>query len=53
MGVELILRDPVATIENNINGTEAVLHFAVRSGKRVLITSSSEVYGKTSKMPFG
>jgi len=53
VGVELILRDPVATIENNINGTEAVLHFAVRSGKRVLITSSSEVYGKTSKMPFG
>lgn len=53
VGVELILRDPVATIETNINGTEAVLRFAVRYGKRVLITSSSEVYGKTSKMPFG
>ena len=53
VGVELILRDPVATIETNVNGTEAVLHFAVRYGKRVLITSSSEVYGKTTKMPFG
>jgi len=52
VGVELILRDPVATIETNVNGTEAVLHFAVRYGKRVLITSSSEVYGKTTKMPF-
>lgn len=52
VGVALIVRDPVGTIETNINGTEAVLHFAVRYGKRVLITSSSEVYGKTTKMPF-
>lgn len=52
VGVELIIRDPVGTIETNINGTEGVLHFAVRYGKRLLITSSSEVYGKTAKMPF-
>ncbi|MBI4514597.1 MAG: GDP-mannose 4,6-dehydratase [Deltaproteobacteria bacterium] len=52
VGVELIVRDPVGTIETNINGTEAVLRFAVRYGKRVLVTSSSEVYGKTAKLPF-
>lgn len=52
VGVELIVRDPVGTIETNINGTEAVLRFAARHGTRVLLTSSSEVYGKTTKMPF-
>jgi len=52
VGVELIVRDPVGTIETNINGTEAVLRFAVRYGKRVLVTSSSEVYGKTARLPF-
>jgi UDP-glucose 4-epimerase len=52
VGVELILDDPVRTIETNINGTSAVLRFAVRYGKRVLLTSTSEVYGKTAKMPF-
>lgn len=52
VGVELIVRDPVRTIETNINGTEAVLRLAVRYGKRVLVTSTSEVYGKAQKMPF-
>lgn len=52
VGVELIVRDPVGTIETNINGTEAVLHFAVRYGKRVLVASTSEVYGKAAKLPF-
>src|SRR5580658_1698029 len=52
VGVELILHDPVHTIETNINGTSTVLRFAVRYGKRVLLTSTSEVYGKTAKMPF-
>jgi len=52
VGVELIVRDPVRTIETNINGTEAVLRFAVRYGKRVLLTSTSEVYGKSQSMPF-
>jgi UDP-glucose 4-epimerase len=52
VGVNLILEDPVRTIETNINGTEAVLKFGVRYGKRVLVASTSEVYGKASKMPF-
>jgi UDP-glucose 4-epimerase len=52
VGVELILRDPVHTIENNILGTRAVLQLAVRYGKRVLLTSTSEVYGKSVKLPF-
>jgi len=52
VGVELIVRDPVGTIETNINGTEAVLRFAVRYGKRVLVASTSEVYGKAAKLPF-
>ncbi len=52
VGVELIVRDPVRTIETNINGTAAVLRFAVRYGKRVLLTSTSEVYGKAAKTPF-
>jgi UDP-glucose 4-epimerase len=52
VGVELIVHDPVRTIETNISGTAAVLRFAVRYGKRVLLTSTSEVYGKAAKMPF-
>src|SRR5580658_8888820 len=51
VGVELILHDPVHTIETNINGASTVLRFAVRYGKRVLLSSTSEVYGKTAKMP--
>ncbi|HTT65165.1 MAG TPA: NAD-dependent epimerase/dehydratase family protein [Bryobacteraceae bacterium] len=52
VGVQLIVSDPVRTIETNIAGTAAVLRFAVRYGKRVLLTSTSEVYGKAAKMPF-
>lgn len=52
VGVQLIVSDPVRTIETNISGTAAVLRFAVRYGKRVLLTSTSEVYGKAAKMPF-
>lgn len=52
VGVQLIVDDPVHTIETNINATQAVLDRAVRYGKRVLITSTSEVYGKGTKMPF-
>jgi UDP-glucose 4-epimerase len=52
VGVELIVRDPVRTIETNIMGTAQVLHHAVRYGKKVLITSTSEVYGKSSQLPF-
>lgn len=52
VGVNLIIQDPVHTIETNILGTEAILRAALRYGCRVLISSTSEVYGKGSKTPF-
>jgi len=52
VGVRLIVESPVRTIENNVKGTEAVLEFAGKKKKKVLITSTSEVYGKSTKIPF-
>ena len=52
VGVRLIVERPVHTIETNIRGTEIVLGLAARKRKKVLITSTSEVYGKSSKVPF-
>jgi UDP-glucose 4-epimerase len=52
VGVRLIVERPVHTIETNIRGTEIVLELAARKKKRVLITSTSEVYGKSAKVPF-
>ncbi len=52
VGVELIVEEPVRTIETNVGGTEAVLKAALKYGCRVLLASSSEVYGKGSKVPF-
>jgi len=52
VGVRLIIEDPVRTIETNINAAQAVLEQAVRFGKPVLVTSSSEVYGKSAELPF-
>ena len=52
VGVKLIVDHPVHTIETNVNGTEAVLKAALRYRCRVLIASTSEVYGKGSKIPF-
>jgi len=46
VGVKLIIEKPVETIETNIRGTENVLKFANKGKKKVLIASSSEVYGK-------
>jgi UDP-glucose 4-epimerase len=46
VGVKLIVDDPVQTIETNIHGTELVLRHCAREGKRVLLASTSEVYGK-------
>src|SRR5438105_2182355 len=40
VGVKLIVNDPVGTIETNINGTEGVLRFATKYGKRVLVAST-------------
>ena len=52
VGVELIVKNPVHTIETNLLGTEAVLRLARRYGRPVLLASSSEVYGKSETLPF-
>jgi UDP-glucose 4-epimerase len=52
VGVELIVARPTHTIETNVLGTEAVLRAALRYGCRALLASTSEVYGKGSKIPF-
>jgi len=52
VGVRLIVESPVRTIETNIRGTEVVLHHAAKKRKRVLLTSTSEVYGKRDHVPF-
>ncbi len=52
VGVKLIVERPVHTIEMNIMGTEAVLKAAFRYNARVLIASTSEVYGKGVSIPF-
>jgi UDP-glucose 4-epimerase len=52
VGVQLIVQQPVHTIETNVMGTEAVLKAALRYRSRVLIASTSEVYGKGSRIPF-
>lgn len=52
VGVLNIIKSPVETIANNIDGTEAVLTAASRRRTNVLITSTSEVYGKNAKVPF-
>jgi UDP-glucose 4-epimerase len=53
VGVQLVLDEPVRTIRTTIHGTEVVLEAANRYDRPVLITSSSEVYGKGAKVPFG
>ncbi len=52
VGVQLIADDPVHTIETNIGGTETVLDAANKFGRRTLLASSSEVYGKSESVPF-
>jgi UDP-glucose 4-epimerase len=52
VGVQLIADTPVHTIETNIAGTEVVLEAAHKFGPRVLLASSSEVYGKSENIPF-
>ena len=52
VGVKLIVQKPVETIETNIRGTEIMLYLANKWRKPILITSTSEVYGKNSKSPF-
>jgi nucleoside-diphosphate-sugar epimerase len=52
VGVKLIVDDPVRTIETNVTGTELVLRAAAKKSKKVIVASTSEVYGKSSKVPF-
>jgi UDP-glucose 4-epimerase len=51
VGVRLILDRPVETIETNVLGTDRVLGCAAKNQKKVLIASTSEVYGKNERMP--
>lgn len=52
VGVRLIMEQPVKTIETIFHGTDVVLGFCARYRKRVLIPSTSEVYGKSTEVPF-
>lgn len=52
VGVKLIMEHPVKTIETIFRGTDVVLGFCSRYRKRVLIPSTSEVYGKGARIPF-
>src|SRR4051794_11201691 len=52
VGVELIVDSPVRTIETNVHCTEIVLAQANKKQKPVFIASTSEVYGKSSRLPF-
>ncbi len=52
VGVKLIVESPVRTIETNIKGTEIILELADKKKKKVVITSTSEVYGKGKNIPF-
>lgn len=52
VGVKLIVESPVRTIETNVRGTEVVLALANKKKKRVLVASTSEVYGLSADVPF-
>jgi UDP-glucose 4-epimerase len=52
VGVKLIVESPVRTIETNVRGTEVVLSLANKKKKKVLVASTSEVYGLSTEVPF-
>jgi UDP-glucose 4-epimerase len=52
VGVKLIVESPIRSMATNVNGTEVVLAAAARYGKKVLIASTSEVYGLSTQIPF-
>ncbi|HEY2382404.1 MAG TPA: GDP-mannose 4,6-dehydratase [Terriglobia bacterium] len=52
VGVRLVVHNLIRTIETNFGGTETVLRAAAKKQKRVVIASSSEVYGKSEAVPF-
>ncbi|MHC4217072.1 MAG: NAD-dependent epimerase/dehydratase family protein [Planctomycetota bacterium] len=52
VGVRLVIRHPIGTIETNVLQTSAALEFAAAGNTPIVIASSSEVYGKSSRLPF-
>jgi UDP-glucose 4-epimerase len=52
VGVKRIIQEPVETIDTNVAGTELVLRLAARHGRRIVFASTSEVYGKSTQLPF-
>jgi UDP-glucose 4-epimerase len=52
VGVRLVVKNLIRTMETNVHGTQTVLRAAAKKQKRVLIASSSEVYGKSDALPF-
>jgi UDP-glucose 4-epimerase len=52
VGVKLIVESPVRTIETNVRGTEVILSLANKKKKKVLVASTSEVYGLSDQVPF-
>jgi UDP-glucose 4-epimerase len=52
VGVKRIVDHPVQTIETNVAGTEIVLQLAAKKQRRIIVVSTSEVYGKSNKFPF-
>jgi len=52
VGVKLVVESPTRAIEINLKGTELVLKWAARKRKKVLLASTSEVYGKSNRVPF-
>ena len=52
VGVKLVVESPIQTLRTNVDGTTAVLELASKNRKKVLLTSSSEVYGESIEFPF-
>ncbi len=52
VGVKLIIERPVETIETNIMGTEVLYKYANKHKKKIIVASTSEVYGKNNEIPF-
>jgi len=53
VGVELVVREPIRVIETNMKGAETIFRVAARYRKKVMLASTSEIYGKGAKVPFG
>ncbi len=52
VGVRLVVENPVRTIETNVHGTEVILRAAAKRRRRVILASTSEVYGLNTEIPF-